>query len=93
MKFRKKPVVIEAFQWNGERPLPSPLIANWDNNPMTPEKVTIPTLEGNMVVSKGDWIIQGVAGEFYPCKPDIFGMTYEKVEEFLPDWPAKYRYE
>lgn len=78
-KYRKKPVVIEAFQWNGGYPLPEPLEGNWDNNPMTPSKVSIKTWEGYLNVTKGDWIIKGVQGEFYPCKPDIFQATYEKV--------------
>jgi hypothetical protein len=79
MRFRKKPVVIDAFQWNGERPLPFPLVGNFDNNPMTPTKVSIETLEGYLNVSLGDWIIKGVKDEFYPCKPDIFEATYERV--------------
>lgn len=80
MKFRKKPVVVEAYQWNGERPLPFPLVGDWDNNPMTPNKVSVQTLEGWSDVSVGDWIIQGVRGEYYPCKPDIFAKTYEPVK-------------
>ena len=60
-KFRKIPVVIEAFQ--------------------TFEEVEIETLEGTMKADKGDWIIKGVKGELYPCKPDVFNMTYEKVEQ------------
>ncbi|HWQ95907.1 MAG TPA: hypothetical protein VN368_00905 [Candidatus Methylomirabilis sp.] len=61
MKFRKKPVVINAFQTNCE--------------------LTIRTLEGEMTAHPGDWIIKGVNGELYPCKPDIFEKTYEPVEE------------
>lgn len=76
-QFRKKPVVIEAFQWNGERPLPEPLEGNWNNDPRDPDKVTIQTIEGRMNVSVGDWIITGVKGERYNCKPDIFEATYE----------------
>jgi len=79
--------VIEAIQWNGDitsiddflplqrnidKPVESPFY--WD----APE-LKIKTLEGLMHVSLGDWIIQGVKGEFYPCKPDIFESTYEKV--------------
>lgn len=60
MKFRKKPVVIEAYQ--------------------TDEELDISTLEGVMHASKGDWIITGVNGEKYPCKPDIFEKTYEAVD-------------
>lgn len=80
-RYRKKPVEVEAFQWNGERPLPEPLIGNWNNNPMTPNDVSIQTLEGPLHVSSGDWIIKGVNGEFYPCKPDVFEKTYEKVKQ------------
>ena len=75
MKFRKKPVIVEAFQFNGE--LKGPLL----RHPGNESKAYIETLEGRMFVGKGDWIIQGVKGEFYPCKPDIFEATYELVEE------------
>lgn len=60
-KYRKKPVVIEAYQ--------------------TDKVLTIHTLEGDMIASKGDYIITGVDGEQYPCKPDIFEKTYEPVED------------
>lgn len=60
MKFRKKPVVIEAYQTLTEK--------------------LIDTLEGTMKAMPGDWIITGVKGEKYPCKPDIFEQTYEAVE-------------
>lgn len=79
-QYRKKPVVISAFQWNGERPLPFPLVGNWDNNPMDSGKVSIKTLEGWMGVSEGDYIITGIAGEHYACKSDIFHLTYEAVK-------------
>ena len=71
MKFRKKPVVIEATQWfeMGDHP------AVQDG--LTTIQPVIKTLEGYMYVSPGDWIITGVKGEHYPCKPDIFEMTYE----------------
>lgn len=79
-KFRKKPVVIEAVQWLG-----------FNYNEVTQfqggcaeyegGKVIIQTLEGEMRASVGDWIIKGVNGEFYPCKPDIFEKTYESVED------------
>jgi hypothetical protein len=100
MKYRKKPVVIEATQWfrNGNHPL--------DGDPSTEGKLVryfrrpdvngvstckhcsnimqdhgwIDTLEGGHIVCPGDWIITGVVGELYPCKPDIFEATYE-VEE------------
>jgi len=60
-KFRKKPVVIEAYQTN--------------------ERLEIETLEGTMVADPGDWIITGVQGEQYPCKPDIFAATYEEAPD------------
>jgi hypothetical protein len=89
MKYRKKPVVIEAVQWHP--------------NPETWEKIrelegviedpcqmivwysiwgslSVPTLKGDMMAEDGDWIIKGVHGEFYTCKPDIFEQTYEPVE-------------
>lgn len=78
MKFRKKPVVIEAKQfWVFD-------IDGWphgvyeDNT--SPTGYRIDTLEGSHEVTEGDWIITGIKGERYPCKRDIFEMTYEKVE-------------
>ena len=84
-KYRKKPVVIEAVQWNGPEDR-HPAVCTALHNPITryPFGVTRPhihTLEGVHRVSPGDWIIRGVKGEFYPCKPDIFEITYEPVEE------------
>lgn len=77
MKFRKKPVVIEAIQFNGDVfSHPALLRAPGEN-----EKAYIETLEGKMFVSEGDWIITGVKGEHYPCKPDIFEATYEAVNQ------------
>lgn len=78
MKFRKKPVVIEAVQWfeNGDHPAVEAFF------PHDPERVNygwIKTLEGGHIVTPGDWIITGVHGEHYPCKPDIFEMTYERA--------------
>ena len=85
MKFRKKPVVIDAIQFLGDD---KNVIECMDFcQSITKETyranntLTIPTLEGKMICSKGDWIIKGVNGEFYPCKPDIFEKTYEKVDE------------
>jgi hypothetical protein len=73
MKYRKKPVVIEATQWfkMGDH---SAVVYNHNSVP------TIKTLEGEHVVIPGDWIITGVKGKHYPCKPDIFEMTYEVAE-------------
>ena len=83
MKFKKKPVVIDAEQYMGNNEYEiqdftkGQLIVGFTEGQII---VTIPTLEGNHTVSIGDWIIKGVKGEFYPCKPDIFDMTYEKVK-------------
>lgn len=80
-KYRKKPVVIEAIQFNGNNfdeicrfaGLAVRIVGREQN-------LNINTLEGIMKASPGDYIIKGVKGEFYPCKPDIFEATYEKVE-------------
>jgi len=79
MRFRKKPVVIEAIQWTGDNnsEVMDFMGQSWVN--MNPDILTIPTLEGSISASKGDWIIRGVKGEFYPCKPDILEQTYEPV--------------
>ena len=82
MKFRKKPVVIEAIQWTGRNRQElfdfvgscSAFTVSISNS------FCIQTLEGTMIANINDWIIKGVKGEFYPCKPDIFEQTYEKVE-------------
>lgn len=94
MKFRKKPAVIEAIQWTGINDLellefvglggesllkyPSLMTVNhprqWDG------RWLVATLEGPLLANMGDWIIRGIKGEFYPCKPDIFEATYEAVE-------------
>ena len=86
MKYRKKPVVIEAVQFNGYDVAPEfvskeialfleEAVISYENGCLF-----INTLEGTMRAEKGDWIIKGVKGEFYPCKPDIFEATYEKVD-------------
>jgi hypothetical protein len=74
-KYRKKPVVIEAVQWfkHGDHPEVTLLPIGGSNA----GKGFIHTLEGGHVVTPGDWIITGVKGEQYPCKPDIFAATYE----------------
>ena len=92
MRFRKRPVVVEAWRWRGD--------VNDDNFPewvkryksnnsrgatsfITLQKdktLLIPTLEGDHTASIGDWIIRGVKGEVYPCKPDIFAATYEEAD-------------
>lgn len=91
-KFRKKPIEVEAVQWTGENT--SDVIdwvlatgsrsARWHEAEKFQkggrEHIAIDTLEGTMRAEFGDWIIRGVQGEHYPCKPDIFAATYEAVE-------------
>lgn len=79
-QFRKKPVAIEAVQFNGGYESACAL-ATWSGGEPFEDHIVIPTLEGNHRADVGDWIIQGVQGEFYPCKPDIFKMTYEPAEQ------------
>ena len=84
MKFRKKPVVIDAIQYTGDNPEQvAAFMCKGEillQHPVS-KGISINTLEGNMLASPGDWIIKGVAGEYYPCKPDIFETTYEAVKE------------
>lgn len=90
MKYRKKPVVIEAVQMTADMrrnfgpfpdwALPS-LKGKCTEKIANSQRVFVETLEGTMEVSDGDWIIRGVKGEVYPCKPDIFEATYEPVDE------------
>jgi len=79
--FRKKPVVIEAVQWTGENVKEVEDFTSSTKVGYAEEydTLTIPTLEGDHTANKGDWIIKGVKGEFYPCKPDIFEQTYDEV--------------
>jgi hypothetical protein len=101
MKYRKKPVVIEAMQFDGTK-ASADRVCRWANDPpngpneygepnadytyvtgAADEPVSdllIDTLEGGMQVSPGDWVIRGIKGEFYPCKPDIFEQTYEALD-------------
>lgn len=77
-QYRKKPVVIEARKYtrNG---IQAESVADWCGGTQTNDGCLIQTSEGVMLAGYGDWIIRGVKGEFYPCKPDIFEMTYEDV--------------
>ena len=84
-KFRKKPVVIEAWRWDETTMMREALeargmrSASHDGHTGRPNECTnlrIRTPEGAMTASPGDWIIRGIKGEFYPCKPDIFEATY-----------------
>lgn len=79
MKYKKKPLIIEAIQYNKNKigealDFCSDLMYDVKSN-----EYYIQTLEGPMIVSEGDYIIKGVKGEFYPCKPDIFKLTYDPV--------------
>jgi len=80
MRYRKKPIEIEAIQWIGNNFKECENFINGDLVPLHRSEVLISTLEGDMVASKGDFIIRGINGEFYPCKPDIFKKTYEPVK-------------
>lgn len=83
MKYRKKPVVIEAEQFNNSADIHE-FCGECCREPVGEDYMEIITLEGIMKASKGDYIIQGVNGEFYPCKPDIFEKTYDKaVDEIV----------
>ena len=83
MKYRKKPVVIEAVWWLGFDKGPHDL----GIVPKSPDgKGWIDTLEGGHIVTPGDWIITGIKGEKYPCKPDIFEATYDAVDP-APKYP------
>ena len=88
MKVRKKPVVVEAVRWTGENfeeieEFMEAVIDCLEYIWAEAERnvITISTLEGKMEAHIGDWIIKGVKGEFYPCKPDIFEQIYEIVQE------------
>ncbi len=86
--YRKKPVVIEAYQLPPDGEKMTLELVNWLHsngihgvNSQSPDgTVAISTLEGVMTANAGDWMIKGVAGEVYPCKPDIFEETYDHVE-------------
>ena len=90
-KYKKKPIIIEAVQWTGinleeiksfvKDSWDYNYKTKWDSNDPSNIEVKIKTLEGDHIVSIGDYIIKGVNGEFYPCKPDIFKKTYELVDE------------
>lgn len=106
MKYRKKPVEIEAIQFTGDNEFE---IADFMRIPVSElqtsvdaiyradgdyrenKHIRIDTLEGTMTADYGDWIIKGVKGEFYPCKPDIFKATYEVAESFMATTDARDR--
>ena len=82
-RYRKKPVVIDAFRLDGKECVTS--APAWFGTPdaasIVDDGLILRTLEGDMLARWGDWVIRGVKGEFYPCKPDIFEATYEPATE------------
>ena len=78
-RYRKKPVEILAMEWTGDNKVDVQRFVGRYLD-LLPRGLKIPTLEGDMFASVGDYIIQGVNGEFYPCKPDVFAKTYEPAE-------------
>ena len=74
--FRKIPVVIEAVQWFEDGDHPEVFVHTTGGQVWVNGQSYVETLEGRHLVTPGDWIIKGVKGEFYPCKPDIFALTY-----------------
>ena len=98
LQFRKKPVVIEAIQWPGCRFLDAPPQWFIDAMHKTPgesgflmrigDDIFIETLEGRMRAEPGDWIIRGIKGEIYPCKPEIFEASYERADRAQPEGEA-----
>lgn len=85
MKFVKKPVVVDAVQFLATKKsfdeITNFIGLSWYPGELGSESFYIETLEGKMLCRKGDWVIKGVNGEFYPCKPDIFEKTYEPYIE------------
>lgn len=81
MKYRKKPVIVEAQQYrgDGDNPFGAVCLARCNGRERFGE-AHIHTLEGEHIVTVGDFVIEGVKGEHYPCKPDIFDATYEAAE-------------
>lgn len=86
-KYCKKPVVIDAVLWDGNLTTVEPLLIGASTEGVYQDlgetTLMIPTLEGTMRADKGDWIIRGIKGELYPCKPDIFEATYEPFESLF----------
>jgi hypothetical protein len=89
MRYRKKPVEVEAHQWDGEHSTAAYIVgwildnghrAHYETTGMQNGRIVISTLEGDMQATPDDWIIQGVKGEFYPVRDDIFRETYEAVD-------------
>lgn len=90
-RWRKKPVEVDAFRWTGDQDQTEDPVwiveaiksgrVRFHNAGSPYVVMLVSTLEGTMCATPGDWIIRGVKGELYPCKPDIFAATYEPVQE------------
>jgi hypothetical protein len=88
-QYRKKPVVIHAFPWDGSIECGDIIASTFgdrvqvhaEKDDPRPPRLFCATLEGLLQATPGDWIIQGIKGEVYPCKPDIFAATYEPYED------------
>lgn len=78
--YRKKPVTIQAFRFEGPETVPNEAFHAIDPDHRG-DAAIVHTIEGDLVAHMGDWIIRGVKGEWYPCRSDIFAATYESVEE------------
>ena len=93
-KYRKKPVVIEAEQWKSSEESWDKImemgLTKWKPGVIDSGTFLIETLEGDMLVSKGDYIIKGIKGEFYPIKSNIFHETYEKFYKVLAPFPYEW---
>jgi hypothetical protein len=86
MKFRTKPVEIEACRWATDLTWPQWMKDAWDEGVLFAkvpdhDAIFVKTMEGEMRADRGDWLIRGVKGELYPCRDDIFRMTYEPVAD------------
>lgn len=80
-RYRKKPVVIEAMRYDGTPQSVNDLLDFMGELEVRDFQPVIHTLEGTMIVGNGDWVIRGVAGEFYPCKHEVFIRTYDEEPE------------
>ena len=82
-RYVKKPIVVEAVQWTGDNIEEiNTFLQTIITFHQRESELVIPTLEGDMIASKGDYIIRGIKNEYYPCKPDIFEASYSIVEEY-----------
>lgn len=83
MRYRKRPVTVDAIRFDGTnaREIADLLDWEWADGDEICDTLVIETLEGDMTANIGDWIIKGVAGEGYPCRDDVFQLSYEPAEE------------